>query len=629
MRESIFREKIMAEYKTANHLSFKHIYTFYGVYSSSTTYETKVLRNALHPANIAIDKARRNGDETIRELLGGPHCFIAMEYLPGRDIQSYQFVEDAAFGFLLDFVAAAGATDELLQQKLDLFCSECLVTVERERKMQDAIIDKNAIFYANGCTVREFDGVRRVILKCKRTVRHFWPNEFLVERGQKTMINKRRYRKFGELLRRFLCEHHVAAADDSHAILEENVRHTPPFLLMGETFVRTVLKQTMLALAHAHGFSVFHADLKPDNIMLSAEVHGHDAEESDICVKIIDWGCSGFSKEDAHDNMHCFLPKLASNPDKLQPKSPKFDVYCVGQIFRFLFSHGAVDSPFEGFAKELSGDAWHALYGTTECPFVAKPFQCPWMTDYPALPNSIRCPYNPIADDDFGNLLQGMLKENPDERFSVSRVLEHPFLLRSSPTVANDVDASFEDIKRVNDIMFKFVAPRHMVGLNADRTEAHDLAHSVLDLITVDKLHILKKALDVLVAVSLMERAPLARAFLRCGFAHKVGVLALQVNARGLGVLRIFHIPLSTTTTPTTRRGTICRADYKKLKYGHSFTRMSPHNPRRHLPRCAKLLAHIAGHQDRDMMRQILVVKQFDQRAHVSIEPMRLASACR
>ncbi len=161
-----------------------------------------------------------------------------MEFLPGRDIQSYQYVDDAAFGFLLDFEAAAGATDQLLQQKLDLFCSECLVMIERERKMQDAIIDKNAIFYANGCFIRELDGVRRVILKCKRTVRHFWPDEFLVERGQKTWANKRRYRKFGELLRRFLCEERVAAADDSHAIVEENLRHTPPFLLMGETFVR-------------------------------------------------------------------------------------------------------------------------------------------------------------------------------------------------------------------------------------------------------------------------------------------------------------------------------------------------------------------------------------------------------
>jgi hypothetical protein len=52
----------------------------------------------------------------------------------------------------------------------------------------------------------------------------------------------------------------------------------------------------------------------------------------------------------------------------------------------------------------------------------------------------------------------------------------------------------------------------------------------VLEMITVEKLHILKKALDVLVAVSLMERAPLAHAFLRCGFAHKVGVLAGQYH---------------------------------------------------------------------------------------------------
>ena len=43
------------------------------------------------------------------------------------------------------------------------------------------------------------------------------------------------------------------------------------------------------------------------------------------------------------------------------------------------------------------------------------------------------------------------------------------------------------------------------------------------------------------------------------------------------------------------------------------------------------MLAHIAGHQDRDMMRQILAVKQLDQKEHVSrpCARLRLTSACR
>ncbi len=226
MEESIFREKVLLEYKTANHLSFKHIYTFYGVYSRSSTYYAKVLDNPQHPAQLAIQKARRRG-ETVRDLLYG-HCFIAMEYLPGRDMYAYHYEQDAAFGFVLDFVAAADATEELLQQKLDLFCSERLVSIERTKGCS---IDKNVIFYADGCVIRDFEGSRRVILKCKRTVRHFWPNELLIEQGHKTMVNNRRYRKFGELLRRFLCDQQVVVADDGHAIIEENPSHTPPFLL--------------------------------------------------------------------------------------------------------------------------------------------------------------------------------------------------------------------------------------------------------------------------------------------------------------------------------------------------------------------------------------------------------------
>ncbi len=183
----------------------------------------------------------------------------------------------------------------------------------------------------------------------------------------------------------------------------------------------------MLALAHAHGFSVFHSNLKPNKIMLSTEVHGHQ-DESDICVKIISWGCSD---EEEGEIDHMFLPKMESGT--LQPKSAKFDVYCVGQILRWLFSHRAPSRQFEGFQKELSNGEWQMLYGDkSPNPFAFDSFRCPWMADYPALPMIIRCPFNPIMDADIDHLLQGMLKANPDERFTVSQVLDHPFLVRPS-----------------------------------------------------------------------------------------------------------------------------------------------------------------------------------------------------
>ena len=166
-------------------------------------------------------------------------------------------------------------------------------------------------------------------------------------------------------------------------------------------------------------------------------------------------------------------------------------------------------------------------------------------------------------------------------RLPASQVLQHPFILRANHSApAPEFDNSHhQDIKRVNDILYQFVAPSHMVGLKRKQSVevsrlqneegVHDMAHSVLELISLD-IFVLKKALDVLVAVSLLERAPLARAFLRCGLAHKLGMLA-----------REYH--------------------YMKM-----YTQ-------RHLPRSAKLLVHIAGHQDRDMLRKIIAVEQFEK----------------
>jgi serine/threonine protein kinase len=85
MQESILRKKVMREFTTTNHLSFKHIYTFYGIYSSSESYSAKVLENPGHPAH-----HKDNTETANRELDNvGPFCFIVMENLSGLDLHAY------------------------------------------------------------------------------------------------------------------------------------------------------------------------------------------------------------------------------------------------------------------------------------------------------------------------------------------------------------------------------------------------------------------------------------------------------------------------------------------------------------------------------------------------------------
>ena len=291
----------------------------------------------------------------------GPFCFIVMEYLPGRDLMEYNWTSNetglSPFGSLLHFDAAADATNDKLRSALELFWSQ----LSPAGNPEEAKNDVSKYVYSNGCfIVDNADGSRGIVIKLKNSIvellRGLYPDPKL--------INKKRLRRFSERLRLFLCEQQVADSS-CPAIDENNKNHNPPSLLMSESFVRTVMKQTMLALAHAHGFSLYHSDLKPDNIMMQKKVHGHASDEHDICVKIIDWGCSGFSKEDDLSNGHKFLPLLPGQSGKYQERGPKFDVYCVGSIVRWLFSPESVGGNFDGgLVKDLSADEWRQLYVT-------------------------------------------------------------------------------------------------------------------------------------------------------------------------------------------------------------------------------------------------------------------------
>jgi serine/threonine protein kinase len=538
-KESIYREKVLTEFTTTNHLCFKHIYSFWGVFSKSSTYGTKVLANPNHPAHKVDESAGRTLDQQ------GPFCFIVMENLPGRDLQEYNWIGSwlnsgiGPFGTLFDFDAAADASNDALKDALKLFCSALLPELPSNTTFTSAEDMHKRVLYPEGCFVHvDSTSSPRIIIKCKNTLGDLIVELYPANSAEKSMTNKKRLRRFGELLRLFLCERRVALIDGAR-IDEDNQGHTPPKLLMNETFVRTILKQTMLSLAHAHGFSVYHSDLKPDNIMLLKKVHGHAVEEHEICVKMIDWGCSGFSKEDQHENWHDFLPKNADG--SLQPKGPKFDVYAVGNLMRWLFSPLSVQNPFdakEGLKADLSDDKWSKFYKPTSKDRYPQPnrftqdtFLCPWMAGRAPLPIELLRPFDPCRDEEFCDLLKLMLRENPAERISASDVLQHKFITRHQSAAHLEVDEDYsEDINRINDMLYKYVMPKHMADLKRHESgSVQQTIHSVLELISED-IDVLKKTLEFFLAISLFQRAPLARAFLACGLPRKLGMLVREYH---------------------------------------------------------------------------------------------------
>ena len=321
--ESIYRRKVLQEYTMTNQLNNDHIYEFYGVYTSSSSYCSVVLCDEQHPA--------WRGD--LRPLGPPPHCFIVMEPLAGNDLQNYHFRDRGACGFLCKFEAAPGVTAEFVLEHLQRFRTGDF--------HYDSMLEKNEISIsdfmfagAEGCSIKTVDAVPCVILRFKK-------DKFVCDRSPlyEDVKWQAKLRRFAERVRRHLLGEQLIQNEE--AISERTPKHTPPLLHYSETFVRSVLKQCMLALAHAHGYSVFHSDLKPDNIMFKAPVSAHSESEIGVCVKIIDWGCSGFSKEKKHEAKHVFLPPLHAHSNEEQDAreaiGPKFDVFSVGQILRWMF----------------------------------------------------------------------------------------------------------------------------------------------------------------------------------------------------------------------------------------------------------------------------------------------------
>jgi hypothetical protein len=292
--------------------------------------------------------------------------------------------------------------------------------------------------------------------------------------------------------------------------------------------------------------------------MFKAVVHAHSTHESSICAKVIDWGCGGFSKDSENcEASHEYKPKPQESPGE------KVDIFCVGNIVRFLYNGSCGDwhDP-DGFtdAKTFNGDLdkpkWH----------------CPWNinSEFKKIDSGLCVPWNPNKDASFRQLIRGMTNPDPLARFSSKDVLQHPWLRvvkQSDPAPASETNPH---VKQLNDLLYRF-APAYLKRLG----EAHDENNQTeetrfLDFMKGAGLVNLKRSLDVLVMIPMLEQVNHARSFIS---SNLIALMTKMVNEW------------------------LFKPDY----------------PQRHLPRTMVLLSQLASHQSNEFLKPIFSAKYRDK----------------
>ena len=165
--------------------------------------------------------------------------------------------------------------------------------------------------------------------------------------------------------------------------------------------IRYILKQILLALSYLHSVGICHRDLKLENIIISNNKN----------IKLIDFGLCGFDSPFSMRETFCGSHLYASPEilNSLPYHGYKSDIWSVGVILYALF-----------FQKLPWSDnnIPQAINKIKSCIFI--------------IPSNI--------DENAINLINFLLKKNPEDRPTVSQILKHPFFQNNNiiePTLLN------------------------------------------------------------------------------------------------------------------------------------------------------------------------------------------------
>lgn len=166
-----------------------------------------------------------------------------------------------------------------------------------------------------------------------------------------------------------------------------------------ESVAKLLFYQIVLGLRYLHLRNIIHRDLKPSNILLQSK-------GLITLVKIADFGLSKIMESSSGLDTCCGTPCYIA-PEVIDPRCGSYtmqvDVWSLGVILFYMLSK---ELPFQAESNNPNDIIRHIVFGTYRMSSSA------W--------NSV----SGSAKD----LISRMLKKNPEERYSVHEVADHPWL---------------------------------------------------------------------------------------------------------------------------------------------------------------------------------------------------------